>query len=137
MARQLSESGGLTGESSTIKVEGLTETLTNLRKLGIATEDLKDLNFNAGVIVAKKVQMPVDDGDMLTTLRVQRAVKKAAVVVGRKSRGWYATFLEYGTKHIEANPFLLRAADSSQTEVYAHYEQGIQQLINKFNLGEG
>ena len=137
MARTLSASGGATGEMFNIKVEGLTEKLLNLRKFGVEADDLKELNFDAGVIVARKVEMPVDDGDMITTLRVARAVKRASVIVGRKSKGWYATFLEYGTKYIAANPFLLRAADQADAEVRDHYDQGISELIRKYNLGEG
>lgn len=135
MVRELTSNGGAAGES--IKIEGLTETLTNLRKLGIEADDLKQLNFDAGVIVARKVVMPVDEGNMLTTLRVAKAVKRASVIVGRKAKGFYSTFLEYGTQYIAKNPFLLRAADASDAEVRDHYDEGIMQLINKYNLGEG
>jgi len=132
----MAKPGAVDGGQS-IKIEGLSETLANLRALGVATEDVKELNFEAGVIVARKVDMPVDEANMLTTLRVARAVKKAQVVVGNRSKGWYSTFIEYGTKFIKANPFLLRAADAADDEVRDHYERGLQQLIDKYNLGEG
>jgi len=64
-------------------------------------------------------------------------VRKAQVQVGRKGKGWYSTFIEYGTRKMRANPFLLRAADAADSEVRDHYENGLQQLIEKYNLGEG
>lgn len=127
---------GSTGGSS-IKIKGLTETLTRLRALGVETDDLKTLNFEAGVIIAKKVNIPADEGNMAMTLKVASQAKKAKVSVGQKTKGWYSTFIEYGTKHIKANPFLMIAADKSEDEIVDHYDQGLAQLINKYNLGEG
>jgi HK97 gp10 family phage protein len=131
MTRDAASSG------QSIKIEGLTQTLANIRGLGVETDDVKQLNFDAGVIVARKVEMPSDEGNMITTLRVARAVRKAQVQVGRKGKGWYSTFIEYGTRKLRANPFLLRAADAADSEVRDHYERGLQQLINQYNLGEG
>ena len=130
---------GTTGES--ISIDGLDVVLRNLKRLGVEADDLKALNFEAGVIVARKVVAPVDSGDMATTLRVAKAVRAAKVTIGQKSKGWYSGFLEFGTKPTEkrnatilANPFLLEAKKKSLQEIYTHYEEGIDALIRRFDL---
>lgn len=120
--------------SQDVSIDGLDETLRNLRKIGVEAVDLKQINFEAGLIVARKVDIPVDDGDMATTLRVAKATSKAKVTVGTKTKGFYSTFLEYGTKKLEANPFLLEAKEASLPEIYDHYEKGIDDLISRYNL---
>ena len=78
---------------------------------------------------------------MAVTLRVAKQKSKAQVTIGQKSKGWYAGFIEYGTKPTEkrngsiaANPFLLEAKTKSLQEIYNHYETGIDRLITRFNL---
>lgn len=117
-------------------VDGLDEALSNLKKIGVEADDLKALNFEAGVIIARRVIPPVDDGDMATTLRVAKATRAAKVTIGNKTRGWYSTFLEYGTKYIAANPFLLEAKEASLEAIYSHYDEGIDKLIDQYNLGD-
>lgn len=134
MVRELALSGGATGES--VSIDGMEQVLKNLRKLGVEVDDLKALNFEAGVMVARKVDPPVDTGDMATTLRVAKATKAAKVTIGQKGKGFYSTFLEYGTKDIIADPFMLRAKQAALPEIYDHYERGIDELIEKYNLGE-
>ncbi len=133
----------MAAQSQEITLEGLTETLKNVRKLGVEVDDLKALNFEAGVIVAKKVRPPVDSGDLATTLRVAKAARAAKVTIGQRNKGWYSGFLEFGTKpslkrkgSIKANPFLLEAKKASAPELYTHYDQGIAKLIQKNNLGD-
>lgn len=132
--RNLASNGGATGQ--TISVDGIEQVLSNLKKLGVEANDLKAINFEAGVIIARKVRPPVDSGDMATTLKVAKAVRSAKVTIGQKSKGWYSTFIEYGTKKIPANPFLLEAKNASLQEIYTHYDEGIEKLIKKHNLGE-
>jgi len=134
MARTLAANGGATGQS--ISVDGIDQVLLNLKKLGVEVDDLKALNFEAGVIVARKVRPPVDSGDMATTLRVAKATRAAKVTIGQKNKGWYSTFIEFGTKKTPENPFLLEAKKASLEEIYNHYETGIDELINKYNLGD-
>lgn len=130
--RNLSDNGGATGQ--TISINGIDEVLRNLRKLGIETDDLKQLNFEAGTIVKNKVTIPTDTGTMARTLRVAKATRAAKITVGQKNRGWYSTFIEYGTKKLDANPFLMEAKNASLPQIYDHYEKGIDALISKYNL---
>lgn len=132
VTRNLDTNGGATGQ--TISIDGIHQVLKNLQRLQIEVDDLKALNFEAGVIVARKVVAPSDSGDMATTLRVAKAKSRAKVTIGQKNKGWYSTFLEFGTKHITANPFLLEAKKAALPEVYDHYEQGIDKLIKQYNL---
>ena len=120
--------------SAEVSIDGLDETLRNLRKIGVEAVDLKQINFEAGLIVARKADPPVDDGDMATTLRVAKATNKAKVTVGTKTKGFYSTFIEYGTIKLDANPFLLEAKNESLPEIYDHYEKGIDDLISRYNL---
>ena len=120
--------------SQEVSIDGLDETLRNLRKIGVEAVDLKQINFEAGLIVARKADPPVDDGDMATTLRVAKATNRAKVTVGTKTKGFYSTFIEYGTIKLDANPFLLEAKNESLPEIYDHYEKGIDDLISRYNL---
>jgi HK97 gp10 family phage protein len=120
--------------STEISVDGLDEVLRNLRKIGVEATDLKQINFEAGLIVARKAKPPVDEGDLATTLRVAKATNKAKVTVGSKTKGFYSTFIEYGTVKLDANPFLLEAKNESLPEIYDHYEKGIDDLISRYNL---
>lgn len=130
--------GALNGRvgGQTTRLDGLDEAMSNLKKIGVEADDLKALNFEAGVIIARRVVSPVDNGDMATTLRVAKAVRSAKVTIGNKARGWYSTFLEYGTKYIAANPFLLEAKEASLEAIYSHYDEGIDKLIDQYNLGD-
>lgn len=128
-------------DTQTVSIDGLDTTLLNLKKLGVATDDLKALNFEAGVIIARKVVAPADSGNLATTLRVAKAVRAAKVTIGQRNRGWYGGFIHYGTKATEkrkgtlqANPFLLEAKKKSLNEIYTHYETGIDALIARFDL---
>ena len=120
--------------STEISVDGLDEVLRNLRKIGVEATDLKQINFEAGLIVARRAKPPVDEGDLATTLRVAKATNKAKVTVGSKTKGFYSTFIEYGTVKLDANPFLLEAKNESLPEIYDHYEKGIDDLISRYNL---
>ncbi len=120
--------------SQDVSIDGLEETFRNLRKIGVETVDLKQINFEGGLIVARKANPPVDDGDMATTLRVAKATNRAKVTVGTKTKGFYSTFIEYGTIKLDANPFLLEAKNESLPEIYDHYEKGIDDLISRYNL---
>lgn len=130
---------GTTGQS--ISIDGLDVVLKNLKRIGVEADDLKALNFEAGVIIARKVVAPVDSGDLATTLRVAKATRAAKVTIGQKNKGWYGGFIEFGTKAtekragtIKANPFLLEAKKKSLEEIYTHYETGIDKLIARYNL---
>ena len=120
--------------SQDVSIDGLEETFRNLRKIGVETVDLKQINFEGGLIVARKANPPVDDGDMATTLRVAKATNRAKVTVGTKTKGFYSTFIEYGTIKLDANPFLWEAKNESLPEIYDHYEKGIDDLISRYNL---
>lgn len=120
--------------SQDVSIDGLEETFRNLRKIGVEAVDLKQINFEGGLIVARKANPPVDDGDMATTLRVAKATNRAKVTVGTKTKGFYSTFIEYGTIKLDANPFLLEAKNESLPEIYDHYEKGIDDLISRYNL---
>ena len=122
------------GNGQAISIDGVDQVLKNLSKLGVEIDDLKALNFEAGVIVARKVKPPVDTGNMAVTLRVAKQKSKAQVTIGQKSKGFYSTFLEYGTQYLQANPFMLEAKKQALPEIYDHYEAGIDQLISKYNL---
>jgi hypothetical protein len=117
-----------------VSIDGLDETLRNLKKIGVEAVDLKQINFDAGLIVARRVEPPVDSGDLATTLRVAKATNRAKVTYGTKTKGFYSTFISYGTKKLEANPFLLEAKKESLPEIYDHYEKSIDALIAKYNL---
>lgn len=71
------------------------------------------LRAGAAVIAAEaRLNVPVDSAELKSTIRTSSNAKRGTVeanaVVGRKKKGWYATFVEFGTA-----PHMIRAGKSS------------------------
>lgn len=118
------------------EIIGAVETLKMLKKLGeTVPNEIKGIMFEAGVIMVKDVNMPIDEGDMASTLRVSGTQKGAIVRVGTKTRGWWASFIEYGTRYIRKNPFLLEAKKRQETNMITHIESRIAAITDRVTEG--
>ena len=139
------------------RIEGEREVLRKLREM--ADSELKEKVYAAmlkgGEIVAEeaKRRAPVDSGRLRDSIHVKekknkKAVKHVGVTVEadypanagtRKSKTskqaagskeYYAFALEYGTRHMDARPFLNPALAEKADEVYALVNKALEELGN-------
>ena len=125
-----------------IKLEGIEEILTAIRvKLGKAANRVENRGLRAaGEAIAEEMRSRVNvsnkSGPNYTHIRddirvtgVRRREGAKYVLVGPgKETGWRAHFLEFGTKHMHARPFIYPA-------FHAKRSQAMQIMAEEFRKG--
>lgn len=124
-------------EAVTVKVEGLKETLSALKKLGDNFEDLKDANAELSSTIATKASAlaPRLTGALANTIKGNRANKRVQLKAG-SARVPYAAVIEYGwpKRNIKAQSYLRRAALEDRNYIVETYEKNIKEVIKKYNF---
>lgn len=104
----------------TVKVSGDADLRRALAKLGGgARRDAQRLALEAGAqVVAARAQdyAPVDTGALRASIRVDDVTPDSAQVSANTD---YAAFVELGTSHMAAQPFLRPALDQHEGEIVA------------------
>jgi hypothetical protein len=125
-----------------VKVTGLRELVRNMESAGVQGQDIKEIMFGAGDIVAKRaVQLaPVLTGRLVGNIRVGKAKNKASIKVGSASVP-YARFVYFGKYneskgglYAKANPFIFDALLEKRKQVFDKIEQGMGYLLEKNDL---
>lgn len=125
-----------------IRVTGLRELVRNMERAGVEAQDIKEIMFDAGNIVAKRaVELaPVRTGRLVGNIRIGKAKNKASVKVG-SARVPYARFVYFGKYdqakgglYAKANPFIFDAVKEKRQQVFDSIEEGIQGLLEKNDL---
>ena len=135
---------GNTGGS--IRVEGLRETIKQLEALGASKQEIVEANVRAAETLksAASPNVPVRNGNLKASLRVSKAKGFAQVLMGN-SRVVYANPIHWGwledkewfiKKNIKPNKFLYRALGATKEQIMQRYNQDMQQLIDKYGLGD-
>lgn len=101
-----------------VDITGAKELAKMLNELPLKLErNIMRAALRAGAaVIAKeaKQNVPVDSGELKSSIRTSSNSKKGLVeanaVVGRKKKGWYATFVEFGTA-----PHIIKAGKNSKT----------------------
>jgi hypothetical protein len=135
---------GQTGGS--VRVEGLRETIKQLEALGADKTEIVNANFQAAEILRRAAlpNVPVRTGKLRSTLRSSKAKGYAQVAIGN-ARVVYANPIHWGwfydkewfiQKNIKPNLFLYRALGQTLDEILVKYDQDMQQLIDKYGLGD-
>jgi len=122
-----------------IKLEGIDEILTAIRvKLGKAADRVENRGLRAAgeviaeemrsrVNVSTKRQTHIRDDIRVTGVRRREGAKYVLVGPGKET-GWRAHFLEFGTKHMHARPFIYPA-------FHAKRRQAMQIMAEEFRKG--
>ena len=129
-----------------IRVLGLRETIKQLEALGADKSEIVDANYRAAETLRKAAlpNVPVRTGRLKSTLRSSKAKGYAQVMLG-KARVPYANPIHWGwfydkewfiQKNIKPNLFLYRALGVTKDEIVREYNQDMQNLINKYGLGD-
>ena len=120
-----------------VRVKGLRETIRALEQAGAATDDMKDLMHEIGLIVSRSAasHVPVKSGRLQRSLRAGRGKTKAVARAG-SARLPYAPIIHYGwpARRIPARPFLTDAVTREQHTVVTALVEGLGEIIDKLNL---
>ena len=135
---------GDTGGS--VQVEGLRAAIKQLESLGADKAELVSINLQAAetLIAAARPEVPVRSEKLLSTLRASKTKGYAQVSMGNAQVpyanpihwGWFYDKEWFIQKNIKPNRFLYRALDRVQTKIMADYEDALQELFNKYGLGD-
>jgi HK97 gp10 family phage protein len=125
-----------------LKVEGLRETLQDLRSLSKdARDDMKETHRNAGEVVAALARSlaPSRTGQLSKTIRSNPTQRQGRITIGRGASVPYAAPIHFGwpARRIKPQPFVYDALDSRRDEVLRLYEERVGLLIDKHKLGPG
>ena len=105
-----------------IEIEGMQELLDKLQKLGDQSKSIENKALKkAGSVVedAIKNEAPVRSGNLKKSIKTSGVKTKDGmkhVEVGPGNDGFYGKFIEFGTVHIKANPFMGRGYEKSKNE---------------------
>lgn len=129
-----------------IRVTGLRETIKQLEALGASKQEIVDANVRAAETLKEAALplVPVRNGLLKSTLRVSKAKGYAQVLMGNSRVvyanpihwGWYYDKQTFIQKNIKPNKFLYRALGSRLDRIVEQYNKDMQQLINKYGLGD-
>jgi hypothetical protein len=118
---------------TTAEVQGLTRLVSTLRKAGADLTDLKDANAAAGRTVADwaSVTAPRRSGALGSSVRAARRVSGARVLGGGAAVP-YAGPIHWGwpARNIEAQPFISKAAQSTEPAWVQTYLDDVQQALD-------
>ena len=105
-----------------IELQGVDELMNKVNRLGKKGTRIENRALkNAGSVVKKaiKEEAPVKTGRLreninTSGIRTKEGIKHVAI--GPGSDAFYAVFIEFGTVHIRANPFMSRGYERSKGE---------------------
>lgn len=123
-----------------LEIEGLRELQKALRGLTEdSRNDMKETHRKAGQIVVDGAirYVPVRTGALLASLRSAPTQRQGRVRVGSAAVP-YAGPIHFGwpARNIRPNPFIYAVLDERRAEVMRLYEERIDQLIHKYDLGD-
>lgn len=125
------------GGRAAVEVEGGPELRRAFRKYGDRVDDLKDVHRDAAGIVEAEAEtlVPVLTGTLRDTIRTSGTRSGAAVIAGRNRTVPYAGPIHFGwrVRNIEPQPFLYDALDRRRGEVIQRYQEGVDELIHRFD----
>ena len=126
-----------TGGRARVEVEGGPELRRAFGKLDKRADDLKDVHRSAVEVVESEAEslVPVNSGALRDSIKSRVTKRGGAVVAGGGRLVPYAGPIHFGwrARNIEPQPFLYDALDRRRGEVVDRYEQGIDELVRRFD----
>ena len=139
--------------SGSIQIEGLGLLQRQLKALEADKADLLEANLHAAETLIKSARnmVPVKTGALIQTLRPSKTQRYAQASAGN-ARVPYANPIHWGwsvvgsshkgklapgtPKNIKPQPFFAKALGYTYQEIINNYQRDLQNLINKYGLGE-
>lgn len=117
------------------RVKGLNEAIRNLQKLGIQVADLKEAfqNISRKAVSDAQALVPVRTGKLKASIRPSKAKNKAVIRAGTRAVN-YASFVEFGSVHNEAESMVRDAVSNNEQYAVTQLEQELSSLIRRYNL---
>jgi hypothetical protein len=137
-----------------IQAEGLGQLQRSLKAVGADKTEIAEANFQAAqtLIRAALPLVPVLSGRLRGSLKAGRAQSQAEARAGNNGRLGYAAPIHWGwsvvgpktksrlrpgtIRNIEPQPFFSEALGYTYEEIIANYNRDMQNLVNKYGLGE-
>lgn len=119
-------------------IEGADEAIKLLKDMGIAAENVLEKAAEEGGKIALKEakrRCPVDSGRLKASLHLTKGRKsesKADVKIAPGKQEYYGTFVELGTKHQGAKPYLRPAVDEKQGDIAKAVNQTVLRALGRF-----
>lgn len=127
----------MAGTKPGVEVEGGPQLRRAFRKLGDRAGDLKELHGDIAGIVedAAESLVPVESGELRESIRTSKRATGATILAGGRAIP-YAGPIHYGwrARNIEPQPFLTDALRDRRNEIARKYEQGVGELVHRFDL---
>ena len=143
--------------SGVIQAEGLGQLRRSLKAVGADKSEIAEANFQAAttLIRAALPRVPVLSGRLKGSLKAGRAQSQAEARAGNNGRLGYAAPIHWGWarvgashkgvltptgnrafRNIEPQPFFSEALGYTYQEILTNYNRDMQNLVNKYGLGE-
>jgi hypothetical protein len=137
-----------------IQAEGLGQLRKSLKAVGADKTEIAEANFQAAqtLIRAALPRVPVLSGRLKSSLRPARTQGSAVARAGNNGTLGYAAPIHWGwsvvgprtksrlrpgsIRNIEPQPFFSEALGYTYEEIIANYNRDMQNLVNKYGLGE-
>jgi CII-binding regulator of phage lambda lysogenization HflD len=116
-----------------VRVDGLAQTIRQLERFGVSTDDLKEAfgSISRGVVTEAGTRISVDTGAAKATIRAARTKNKAVVRAGNTTTVVYAGVLNYQNPGDE---FLTGPANENPEEKAREIERNLEALITRYRL---
>lgn len=139
--------------SGAVQIEGLGLLQKQLKALEADKADLLEANLHAAETLIKSARnmVPVKTGALIQTLRPSKTQRYAQASAG-SARVPYANPIHWGwsvvgsshkgkltqgsPRNIKPQPFFAKALGYTYQEIINNYQRDLQNLINKYGLGE-
>ena len=137
-----------------IQAEGLGQLRRSLKAVGADNKEIAEANFQAAqtLIRAALPRVPVLSGRLKSSLKAGRAQGQAEARAGNNRGLGYAAPIHWGwaivgantksrlrpgsIRNIQPQPFFSEALGYTYEEIIANYNRDMQNLVNKYGLGE-
>lgn len=115
-----------------VRVQGLSETVRNLQRLGVSADDLKEAfgAISRAVVTESSARVRVKTGALKATIRPARTKNKSVVRAGTAGVP-YAGVINYARPGDE---FLTGPANENTEEKIRHIEAELESLIRRYGL---
>jgi HK97 gp10 family phage protein len=113
-----------------IQLEGMTELVRQLERLGAKAEQVKKDALQAGAEIIQKAaseKAPKDTGKLAKNIVISDINEDGTVDIGPDPDRFYGRFLEFGTSKMAARPFLQPAFEENKDQV----QQKMAQVIRR------
>lgn len=131
--------------ASSIRVEGLRETVRQLESLGADKAEILDAGYQAATMLIREAMplVPLRSGALRNTLRPGR-IKLGAVARAGSAKVPYANPIHWGwfvdkqtgvRRNVLPQPFFSKALGYSYQQIIADYNRNMQKLVDK-HLGK-